>query len=74
MVQHMGHDAPDRFGGEVRRSERPTAQAVRWQRRPGMHADGRGLYLLVGRRGTKSWIYRYRRDGRLHDMGLGSSA
>jgi integrase len=39
-----------------------------------MHADGRGLYLLVGRRGTKSWIYRYRQDGRLHDMGLGSAA
>jgi integrase len=39
-----------------------------------MHADGRGLYLLVSRRGTKSWIYRYRQDGRLHDMGLGSAA
>jgi hypothetical protein len=50
------------------------AQAVKWQRRPGLHADGHGLYLPVGRRGTKSWIYRYRRDGRLRDMGLGSSA
>jgi len=36
-----------------------------------MYADGAGLYLLVGRTGSKSWVYRYRRDGRLRDMGLG---
>jgi integrase len=36
-----------------------------------MYADGAGLYLLVGRTGSKSWVYRYRQDGRLRDMGLG---
>ncbi len=38
---------------------------------PGMHADGNGLYLLVGPSGAKSWIYRYRAVGKLHDKGLG---
>jgi integrase len=36
-----------------------------------MYADGGGLYLLVGRTASKSWIFRYRQDGRLRDMGLG---
>lgn len=39
----------------------------------GMHADGGGLYLLVSKAGTRSWIFRYRQNGRLRDMGLGSA-
>lgn len=38
----------------------------------GMHSDGGGLYLQVTRSGARSWIFRYHRHGRLHDMGLGS--
>lgn len=38
---------------------------------PGMHPDGQGLYLKVGPSGTRSWIFRYRKDGGRHDMGLG---
>lgn len=42
---------------------------------PGFHADGGGLYLVVGKTGTSaSWIYRYRSQGRLRDMGLGSAS
>ncbi|MGU9980157.1 tyrosine-type recombinase/integrase [Phreatobacter sp. HK31-P] len=38
---------------------------------PGYYSDGLGLYLQV--RGTaKSWIFRYRVDGRLRDCGIGS--
>jgi len=37
----------------------------------GMHADGGGLYLHVNARGAKSWIFRYMRDGKAHEMGLG---
>lgn len=37
----------------------------------GLHADGGGLYLRVSDGGTKGWIFRYRANGRLHDMGLG---
>jgi integrase len=46
-------------------------QAVRDAASKGLYPDGDGLYLLVGRGGTKSWIYRYRQNGRLRDMGLG---
>lgn len=45
---------------------------------PGYYSDGGGLYLLVGPKGAKSWIFRYRAHdptkpgrSRLRDMGLG---
>ena len=41
---------------------------------PGYHADGAGLYLLVTKEGTASWVFRFRRHGRLREMGLGSAA
>lgn len=37
----------------------------------GMHSDGNGLYLKV-KGSSKSWIFRYRANGKLHDIGLGS--
>jgi integrase len=40
--------------------------------KPGLYPDGAGLYLRVGPTGAKAWVYRYRRDGRLHDLGLGA--
>jgi len=39
--------------------------------KPGMHADGLGLYLKVRTGSSKSWIFRYRTGGKLRDMGLG---
>lgn len=39
--------------------------------KPGMHADGLGLYLKVRPGNSKSWIFRYRVKGKLRDMGLG---
>jgi integrase len=39
---------------------------------PGMYPDGAGLYLQVTGAGAKSWLYRYQRDGKEHQMGLGS--
>lgn len=41
--------------------------------KPGMHADGGLLYLLVKVDGRRSWIFRYRdrTTGKLRDMGLG---
>src|SRR5438046_2098890 len=35
-------------------------------------ADGGNLYLKVNASGSKSWILRFKRDGRQRDMGLGS--
>src|SRR5262245_47918815 len=37
----------------------------------GMHADGRGLYLQVGKGRGCSWIFRYAMDGKEWHMGLG---
>lgn len=39
--------------------------------KPGLTNDGEGLYLKIGKMGGASWIYRYRRNGKLRDMGLG---
>ncbi|MGN5517894.1 integrase arm-type DNA-binding domain-containing protein [Halopseudomonas sp. Lyrl_26] len=38
----------------------------------GMHNDGDGLYLRIRKTGSSSWIYRYRFNSKLRDMGLGS--
>lgn len=40
--------------------------------RPGRHADGGGLYLLVKPTGAKSWVLRVVMQGRRRDFGLGS--
>jgi integrase len=37
----------------------------------GYYGDGGGLYLLVGSSGAKSWIFRFRKAGKLREMGLG---
>lgn len=38
---------------------------------PGRYSDGGGLYLQVGPTGGKSWLFRYMRDGKAREMGLG---
>lgn len=48
-----------------------TALKIRQNLKPGMYADGLGLYLKVRPGNSKSWIYRYRTKGKLRDMGLG---
>jgi hypothetical protein len=40
----------------------------------GMYADGSGLYLQVSANGSRSWIFRFKANGRTRDMGLGSLA
>lgn len=42
--------------------------------KPGRHADGGGLYLLVKNSGAKSWVYRFTMGGRTRDVGLGAAA
>jgi integrase len=48
-----------------------TALKIRQNLKPGMYADGLGLYLKVRDGNSKSWIFRYRIRGKLRDMGLG---
>lgn len=42
------------------------------KKRPGYYLDGHGLYLQVSPGGSRSWIFRYTRHGKSHEMGLGS--
>jgi hypothetical protein len=53
---------------------RLSALQVKNMRSPGFYADGRGLYLQVGKNGGSSWVFRFTMHGRNRDMGLGSSA
>lgn len=39
----------------------------------GFYADGGGLYLQVAKGGSKSWVFRFKVDGRDHWHGLGSA-
>ena len=41
--------------------------------KPGRHADGGGLHLLVKPSGAQSWVYRFTLNGKTRDVGLGSS-
>lgn len=49
-----------------------TVKAVQALKASGRYGDGGGLFLQVTATGTKSWIYRWERDGRERMMGLGS--
>ena len=40
---------------------------------PGRYSDGNNLHLLVTPRGGRSWVFRYSRDRRSHDIGIGSA-
>lgn len=51
---------------------RLSALRVAKLKEPGYHGDGGGLYLQVSAAGTKSWIFRFKMNGRSREMGLGS--
>lgn len=38
--------------------------------KPGRHADGGGLHLLVKESGARSWVYRFMLTGKARDVGL----
>jgi integrase len=50
-----------------------TVREVETVKEPGRYADGNGLYLVVRPGGSRQWAFLYRRDGKLKEMGLGSS-
>jgi integrase len=50
-----------------------NARRVEGKLAPGYHNDGAGLYLAVGQK-SKSWVLRYKFDGRKREMGLGSAS
>jgi integrase len=56
----------------MRKANKLTPLAIKNKRKPGVYGDGRGLYLQVSRSGTKSWLFRFMRDGVARKMGLGA--
>ncbi len=48
-----------------------SARGVTTITKPGRHGDGGGLYLVVDKSGAKRWVFLYRREGTLREMGLG---
>lgn len=49
-----------------------TATKVKALSKPGRHADGDGLYLLIKPDGRKTWTFLWTRNGKRREMGLGS--
>ena len=60
--------------GKIKRKtvKRLNAGIIRSLTKPGRYGDGEGLYLVVSRNGTKSWVQRFQINGKRHDIGLGS--
>ena len=50
---------------------RLSARTVATEIKPDRHADGDGLYLVVDASGAKRWLFMFRRQGKLKEMGLG---
>lgn len=55
----------------ARGMNRLTAKTVERLTKAGYHADGGNLFLVIKGAGAKSWAFRYSRDGRTREMGLG---
>jgi len=50
-----------------------TATAVKASRTPGRYGDGDGLFLVVSKSGSASWVVRIQKSGRRRDIGVGSA-
>lgn len=50
---------------------RLSARSVDTLKKPGLHADGGGLYLRIDEAGAKRWTFVYRWRGKRKEMGLG---
>ncbi|MCC0808163.1 DUF4102 domain-containing protein [Methylobacterium sp. W2] len=48
-----------------------SARTVVTLRATGRHSDGDGLYLIVDASGAKRWLFLFRWQGKLKEMGLG---
>jgi integrase len=56
----------------ARETNKLSATKVAKLKAPGRYADGLGLYLQVSEFETKAWLFRYMRNGRARQMGLGA--
>lgn len=63
-----------RYGNrETQTRYKLKASQIGKAKKPGMQNDGGGLYLSTSKTLSQSWIYRYRKNNRLRDIGLGSA-
>lgn len=58
----------------ARKINRLSARRVTAICKPGLHADGNGLYLSVSASGSKSWRLIYQIRGKRRELGLGSAS
>jgi integrase len=58
----------------ARELNRLKAKFVSGAKAPGKYGDGGGLWLIVDKTGSQRWILNYQRDGKRHEMGLGSAS
>ena len=56
----------------ARTINRLSDKAVQAKKGKGLYPDGGGLYLQVNGPTSKSWVFKFKLDGRARDMGLGS--
>ncbi|MFP3614430.1 integrase arm-type DNA-binding domain-containing protein [Paraburkholderia sp. SIMBA_050] len=54
-----------------RQLHRLSALRVAKEVAPGHYADGGGLYLQIADSGARSWVFRFKLNGRVREMGLG---
>lgn len=55
----------------AREVNRLSARGAATLSKPGRHADGNGLYLVIDKTGAKRWVFIFRWNGPLKEMGLG---
>src|SRR5271154_6939485 len=55
----------------AREINRLNARSVLTLTKPGRHADGGNLFLVVDKSGAKRWVFLFRWEGKLREMGLG---
>jgi integrase len=58
----------------MRKGARLSAVGIQKLAEPGRYPDGGGLYLRVTPEGTKNWIFRFMRNYKAREMGLGPIA
>lgn len=56
----------------MREGNKLDALEVKRKKKPGRYCDGHGLWLQVSDTGAKAWLFRYMRNGRARQMGLGA--
>lgn len=58
----------------MRSINRLNVKQIEAIKEPGRYSDGGNLYLVVTKAGTRQWVFRYRWQGKLKEIGLGSAA